>query len=564
MRILLDVARAHPRRSLATLGCLLLAGVAEGVGLTSLLPLLELAAPAAEGAEPSALAEAVRRGFDHLGLAPSLGVLLSVVVAGMVGKALLILLANRQVGYAVAAVATDLRLSLVRALLHARWSYFTVQPVGRIANAFTTEAERASQAFLHGSMIVAAALQATLYTGVAFLVSWRATLGALALGAVSSWALVVLVRASRRAGNRQTELLKSSVTHLSDALHGVKPLRAMAREERLGPLLSDEARHLDRALRGEVLSKEGLKALQEPIIVAGLASGLFVAISAFGMPLSSLLMLGLLFARTLAAVGKAQKEFQSMAARESAYHSLRETIERAEAEPEQPHGGLAPSLEEGIALEGVELDYGSRPVLSGADLFVPAGELTSVIGASGAGKTSLADLMIGLVQPTRGRVCIDGVPLEEIDLRAWRRMVGYVPQELFLLNESVLANVTLGDPDLDEAQVWRALERAGAREFVEGLPGGLDAQVGERGSLLSGGQRQRIAIARAVVREPSFLILDEATASLDPKTEEGICEAVVRMRGEMTILAVTHQRAFVNRADRVYRIENGQVKQVAE
>lgn len=563
MRILLDVARAHPRRSLATLGCLLLAGIAEGVGLSSLLPLLELAAPAGEGAEPSALAETVRRGFVQLGLAPSLGVLLSVVVAGMVGKALLILLANRQVGYAVAAVATDLRLSLIRALLRARWSYFTVQPVGRIANAFTTEAERASQAFLHGTMIVAAAMQATLYTGVAFLVSWRATLGALALGAFSSWALVRLVRASRTAGNRQTELLKSSVSHLTDALHGVKPLRAMAREERLGPLLSAEARKLDRALRGEVLSKEGLKALQEPILVAGLAVGLFLAISAYGMPLSSLLMLGLLFARTLGAVGKAQKEFQSMAARESAYHSLRETIEAAEAQPEQPHGGLAPTLEQGISVEGIHLAYGADPVLDGADLFVQAGALTTLVGVSGAGKTSLADLLIGLVQPSAGTVRIDGVPLEEIDLRAWRRMVGYVPQELFLLHESVFANVTLDDPDLGETQVWRALDRAGAREFVERLPGGLYAPVGERGSLLSGGQRQRIAIARAVVREPRLLILDEATASLDPETEEAICEAVVRMRGEMTILAVTHQEAFVSRSDRVYRVENGQVKQVA-
>ncbi|MCP5060445.1 MAG: ABC transporter ATP-binding protein [bacterium] len=561
MRILLAFARAHPRRSAATLGCLLLASLAEGIGMSTLLPLLELAAPG-DGAEPSSLAMAVRGAVEGVGLEPDLGVLLTVVLAGMLAKAGLVLLANRQVGYAVASVATELRLSLVRALLGARWAYFTRRPVGMIANAFTTEAERASQAFLHGSLVLAAVLQTMLYTGIAFLVSWQATLGAIALGGLSSWALGGLVRASRRAGNRQTELLKTSVSHLSDALHAVKPLRAMAREALLGPLLGREARHLDRALRGEVLSKEGLKALQEPIIVAGLAGGLYVATTSWGIALSSLLMLALLFGRTLASVGKAQKELQKMAARESAYWSLRTTIDEALAEPERPHGGVQPTLERGIEVDGIGLAYGAEKVLADATLFIPAGGLTTLMGASGAGKTSLADLLIGLVHPDRGAIRLDGVDLDEIDLRGWRRMVGYVPQELFLLHESVLVNVTLGDPDLSEEDVWRALERAGARAFVERLEGGLANPVGERGVLLSGGQRQRIAIARAIVREPRFLILDEATASLDPETEEAIVRSVARMRGEMTILAITHQQAFADRADRVYRIQNGTVKQV--
>ncbi len=562
MRILLAFARAHPRRSAATLACLLLASLAEGVGMSTLLPLLELAAPAGADAKPSPLADQVRGALEGIGLEPTLGALLAVVVGGMFAKAALVLLANREVGYAVSAVATELRLSLVRALLGARWSYFTRRPVGTIANAFTTEAERASQAFLHGSLVVAAVLQAALYTGIAFLLSWKATLGAVALGGVSSWALAWLVRASRRAGNRQTELLKTSVGHLADALHAVKPLRAMAREALLGPLLAREARQLDRALRGEVLSKEGLKALQEPVIVAGLAGGLFAAITGWGMALSSLLMLALLFGRTLGAIGKAQKEIQSMAARESAYWSLRETIDEALAEPERPHGGELPSLEKGIEVDDVFLAYGPEPVLAGASLEIPAGGLTTLVGPSGAGKTSLADLLIGLVPPRRGSVRIDGEDLDALDLRAWRRMVGYVPQELSLLNESVRVNVTLGDPDLSEAGVWRALERAGAREFVLRMEGGLEARVGERGALLSGGQRQRIAIARAIVREPRFLILDEATASLDPETEEAIVESVVRMRGEMTILAITHRQAFAERADRVFRIENGALKRV--
>jgi ATP-binding cassette subfamily C protein len=201
-------------------------------------------------------------------------------------------------------------------------------------------------------------------------------------------------------------------------------------------------------------------------------------------------------------------------------------------------------------------------VLDDVSLEIPAGRLTALVGPSGAGKTSVADLVIGLVRPSRGAVLVDGVPLGRIDLRRWRSWIGYVPQELFLLHDTVFVNVTLGDPDLGPADVWRALREAGAAEFVERLPQGLDTVVGERGSLLSGGQRQRIAIARALVRRPRLLLLDEATTALDPETEAAVCASVARLRGEMTILAISHEPALVEMADRVWRIENGAAKRV--
>lgn len=562
MKVLLDFARSQPFRSGATLLCLLLAGVAEGIGLSSLFPVLELAVPD-PNSTPSGFADAVRNGLDRFGIEPTLGALLLLVVGGITAKAILVLLANRQVGYAVSSVATELRLALIGALMTARWRYFTTRPTGEIANAFTTEAERASHAFLHGSLVVAAAIQVLLYTAIALMISWQATLAALALGAVSAGALSWLVTAARRAGLKQTELLKVSVAHLADALHAIKPLRAMAREKLMNNVLIRETRDLNRAQRGEVLSKEGLKALQEPILVAGLALGLYIAVTYWSMSVSYLLMFGVLFGRTLGAIGKAQKEIQKFVVRESAYKSLRTTINAAEAEREPLHGGIRPTLKRGIELENIHLAYRDDPVLRDVSLFVPAGKLTTLIGGSGAGKTSLADLVIGLVAPVSGNIRIDGVNLDDIDLRAWRRMVGYVPQEMFLLHESVYTNIALGDDDISPEQVWLALERVGARAFVEALPLQLDSPVGERGLLLSGGQRQRIAIARAIVRAPQLLILDEATASLDPLTEAAVVRTVAELRGEMTILAITHQQAFAERADILYRLHDGIVSNAA-
>ena len=188
---------------------------------------------------------------------------------------------------------------------------------------------------------------------------------------------------------------------------------------------------------------------------------------------------------------------------------------------------------------------------------LPAGAFIAVVGSSGAGKTTVADLIIGLLRPQRGDVWIDDLPLGDIDATAWRRMIGYVPQETFLFHDTVMANVTLGEPGISRADVETALRRAEAWEFVAALPDGVDTVVGERGARLSGGQRQRIAIARALVRNPALLILDEATTALDPETEAGIVATVKRLTGRLTVLSISHQPAMQSAADFVYQLDTG-------
>src|SRR5690606_38977597 len=166
--------------------------------------------------------------------------------------------------------------------------------------------------------------------------------------------------------------------------------------------------------------------------------------------------------------------------------------------------------------------YDGYPVFGDLSLEIPAGAMTVLIGPSGAGKTTVIDLVIGLIRPQSGSIRVDGLDLTGIDLRAWRRLIGYVPQDTVLLHDSILHNVTLGDPALTTADAEQALRAAGIWDFVAALPEGLYTQVGERGGKLSGGQRQRVAIARALVNEPRLLILDEATSALDPTSEQEI------------------------------------------
>ncbi len=214
-----------------------------------------------------------------------------------------------------------------------------------------------------------------------------------------------------------------------------------------------------------------------------------------------------------------------------------------------------------IRLENVSFGYDEKPILRSVSMTVPARSITAVVGPSGAGKTTFADLIIGFYPVTDGRILIDGVPLDEIDMTNWRRQIGYVPQELVLFHDSILANISLGDKAIGEREAREALETAGARQFIEQLPNGLNTVVGERGSKLSGGQRQRIALARALAAKPRLLIMDEVTSALDPETEREICENIrTNLAGEVTILAITHRPAFLDIADHVYRVEDGRIQ----
>lgn len=561
MRLIVTFARAYPRASLLLLAALVLAGLAEGIGLTTLLPLLSAVVDAGSGSggagEASGANRVVTEALGAIGLEPTIGILLTVIVLGMALKSALLLLANRQIGYTVAHVATDLRLALIDALLGARWEYHLRQPVGMLANAAASEAQRAAEAYRFGGQMMAVLFHVAVYVAVALYVSWQATLAFLAAGSVCLYLLHRLVRVARRAGARQTKLMRSLLARLADNLRAVKPLKSMARESFAGALLAGETAGLNRALRRQVISQAYLQALQEPLLAVLIAVSLYVALAGWEMSLPAIIALVFLLTRVLTQLNKVQRQYQRMAVCESAYWALQETIAQARAESEETTLGRTPTLTRAIRLEGVGFAYGAQWVLRDLSMVFPAGAFTTIVGASGAGKTTLVDLLMGLVRPQRGEMWVDDVPISQIALREWRRNIGYVPQDALLLHDTVFHNVVLGDPDLTEADAEWALRTAGVWEVVANLPEGLHASVGEQGSKLSGGQQQRIAIARALVHRPRILILDEATSALDTEHEASVCRSLAALRGQMTIVAITHRAGLVEAADRVYELGEG-------
>jgi ATP-binding cassette subfamily C protein len=561
MRLMTDLFRAYPMASFLMVLALFLSGLAEGLGLSALLPMLKIALYSSEGAAsaepPGEMEQTVMDVMTWLGIPITLGALLLVIVVAAVFKAVLLLLAQRQVGYTAAQVATDLRLETLRNMMRSRWCFFLHQPAGKLTNALATEAQRSAEAYMFGAAAITFLVQALVYGTVAVLVSWEATLLGLIGGTVIIWLSHFLVRVTRKAGKKQTDLMVSLMSHLTDMLQSVKPLKAMARENLADQLLYQETNRLNKALRRQVLASAGLNSGQDLMFVIVIAFGIYMALGVLSMEFATVLILAITLGRAFNFLGKVQKQYQKLAQSESAYWSLKETSRRAQDEQEHLGGHVAPALNTGIALRDVSFAYDGNPVLSRLDLDIPAHRMTTLVGPSGSGKTTIIDLVIGLLRADAGEITIDGIPFQQIDLKAWRRMVGYVPQETVLLHDTIGHNVTLGDPAISEGRVIEALKKAGAWEFVSGFAEGIHTVVGERGGRLSGGQRQRIAIARALINDPKLLILDEATSALDAESEEAIIDTLRALRDQVTILAITHNSRLSDAADIIHRLEPG-------
>jgi len=247
---------------------------------------------------------------------------------------------------------------------------------------------------------------------------------------------------------------------------------------------------------------------------------------------------------------------------------IKAAIERIETvlhtEPEKKGGIKINDIKDGIRFENVTFSYrpGKRPVLKSLNLHIKAGEVIAIVGPSGAGKTTFADLIPRFYSPAEGSIKIDGVDLRDIDISSLRELIGIVSQDIVLFNDTVKENIAFGNQKATFDDIKKAAALAYADEFIERLPEGYNTIIGERGLKLSGGQRQRIAIARAILKNPPLLILDEATSSLDTTSEALVQKALEQLTKNRTTIVIAHRLSTIKNADRIVVIEDGQIRDI--
>ena len=550
-------------KSAIVLIALLISGIAGGLGILALLPLLEITIGGA-GSESEHLLQYTEF-LAIWGLTPTIGTTLLIIVIFLWIKSILHLIAMDYVGGVVAKMASDLRIRLMRAIADATWSFFVRNPIGKFTNSAITHPQEASSAYRASCQFIASIFEVIILITASLLISPLATLGGFIFGVLIVVLMGKFVSMSRLASGQTFKAMETLSSRLTDLLQGIKPLKAMNCESRLAPILENESNEINKATRKQVFAKHGLSIMREPIASLVIALGIYFALTASNIGMAELLTTVILFHRISVGINSIQSAFQLVASSERYYWGLNSLTDEAVSNAEQNNDAIwidaIPDWAH-IKFENVCFSYGTEEVLNDVSFEIERNTLTAIVGPSGSGKTTLIDILCGIVRPDSGSVTVGDVRVSGISIDVWRGAIGYVPQDLFLSNDSILNNITLRDPALSRLDVERALKSAEAWEFVRALPQGLDTSAGERGLMLSGGQRQRISIARALVRQPQLLILDEATTALDPATEQGIISTLHELKKAVTVVAVSHQPSLTTVADRVVEVRQGAVSEV--
>jgi ATP-binding cassette subfamily C protein len=553
--------RAPGARPLATSTCLFVAGIFDVIGMSMVIPFVAVLSRGGSAA-PTRLGALGTAVLDRLHVPHDMGIILLCIAAALCLKSLLVFAAMSFVSTSVAQVGLNLRRSLLDAMMKADLGFFTVQHPGRIANTLVNDVGDAARAYNEAALSVAELLKLASILLIASLISGWLLFAALAVAAVTAYVLGLLVRLRRQANLGQHEVSDELLRRTQDTFASIKVLKGMGRSGPPRRLLEAGMVRLRREVLRRQATRHTLNAAQDIVMALALCGGIFACIAWLGIGTAELLVLATLFLFMTNALRLLQALQQNFSEMLPAFDTCEAILGEARSHAEIDGGRKPARLGTGIVFDNVSFAYGQRPVLDSVSFAIEAGTITVLEGESGVGKTTTIDLIIGFHAPQAGRVLVDGVPLREIASGDWRSAIGYVPQELMLVEGSILDNITLGDGRISRTAALEAVELAGLGDFVRSLPQGLDSPVGVVGGKLSGGQRQRISLARALVCKPRLLILDEVTSALDYETEQQICESLAKLSPPTTTVAITHRPAWSAIASKILRFSGHGVESV--
>lgn len=428
---------------------------------------------------------------------------------------------------------------------------------------FDTNLANRAQALVFGEAVQDLAIVLMAMAG-AFFLNWRLALVTLAVAPPIALVMSTFGRRIRRASRARQEQVVEVVQRLSQILGGIKVIKAFRAERHEETLLSQEVgryfRRSMRAIRNRVLSRSLVEMVSQAGFVLLLLVGVYAVVESFW---------NLTVGQLAAFLGLSAMQYRPLKNFTRLYNTVQDSLPAADRlfelidateEAEGDHGTVEiQHVAQGIAFRDVWFSYGEEPVLRGVDLDIKAGEVVALVGRTGAGKTTMADLLLRFYDPDRGRIEVDGHDIADIRRSSLRDLIAVVTQETHLFSASVLENIRYSRRDAEFEEVIAAARAANAHHFIEKLPAGYDTELGDLGSRLSGGERQRITIARALLADPQILIFDEATSALDATSERLVQEAIGNLMKGRTVLMIAHRLSTLRAAHRIVVLEDGRV-----
>jgi ABC-type multidrug transport system fused ATPase/permease subunit len=532
-------------------------GVLEGLGLAAVLPLMQATT---ETDRRSPIVSRMQEQFDvsAFGLAVlGLGFIIVLGVLSAVGR----FLAESRALKVMERLENRMKKDMVGALFAANWPYFASLRVGDVNSSTLVAVPKVSLGAVALLRAAGNVLVALAFVVLAAAISVPLTALTLLFGAIAALGYRRLTRRAADQTKRMSAASQEMSTHIAEAFGHHKFIRATGSSGRFQRYLDESFDDYDRAATRAATYGVALRGAFDLAGLAfiGLVLG-YLLVTQRRLPTEGIVFLAV-FYRLAPRLSSIQDLLHNAQIGRTWLTKWQADLDAARFQVRPVLGTASVSLGEELRFVRIGFSYPSsaRPVLDDVSFVVRPGQSVAIVGASGAGKTTILDLATGLLSPTLGTVSLDGRSLAEIDVESWQHRIGLVTQDSALINATVAENIAWDDDRPDGERIAAAAALANASEFIEGLPHGLHTVVGDRGGLLSGGQRQRIALARALYRDPLLLILDEATSALDSASEAAIQSSLRALRGSVAMLIVAHRLTTVRIADEILVLSDGRV-----
>ena len=545
--------------------CLLIfQGLTQGISIIALIPLLQFAGVGDAKAENGVITGFINNILQNLGYKPDL---VAVLIMYIVLVSLYELFSYSQStlnntiqqGFTV-----FLRDRLYEAITRADWLFITRSRSSDLIHVVTLDIQRIATGTHFFLTMMSTGAIAAVHLVLAFMLSPIMALTVIICAAVLAFIMRPLSSKALRLGHTLQKNSRGMFSTITEFLGGMKTAKSFGSELQYIKSFQEFSKRAAEEITRFHRMQAGTMIFNNVGAVVCISVLFYAAVIIFKIPPVKLFLLIFLFSRILPRVATLHQNYQQVLNMVPAFIAVEKLQSdcRQAAEPSDMKTPQHIKLRKNIRYQDVSFQYDlSQNVfaLKNINIEIPARKMTAIIGPSGSGKTTMADIMIGLLKPTSGYLKINDEMLNGRHLHDWRYSVGYVPQEPFLFNDTIHANLLYARADASLEDIWLALEMAAAAKFVRTLPEGLNTVIGERGIRISGGERQRIALARALTRRPELLLLDEATSSLDADNEKQIQDAIEGIQGKQTIVVIAHRLSTIQRADWIIVLDKGEV-----
>ena len=541
---------------LAALG--FLSGLLEVVGINAVIPMFSMVAGGA-GETGDAISNAIARIFAFVGLPFNLKYILGFIIGMFILKSLAMIVFNYIQTKIIADYEQRTRDQLYRQTIAARWPFLVRQKIGHLETILLNEIGQNTYLLRYISQVILLATSLVMYTFVAVNLSPVITLSAFAVGGMLFLFMKRYVYKTRKVSEKLARLHREINHFIAQHVLGMKTVKAMNVED---PVQQRGTEYFEamKALRiRNFLLQNTTTELIRPIGMIFIVLAFAYVYKSPGFNIASFAVIIYMIEKIFSYLQNAQMKLHSINEFGPYLKNVVEYQRMIRAEQEQDGGRKNFSFVKSFDVNALKFSYGQEPVLNEVSFTLRKGQMTGLIGPSGAGKTTLVDLVLRLLVGSAGEMLLDGENVRDISLASWRKNIGYVSQDIFLLNDTIENNIRFYDQTLTQKQLEDASRMANIYEFIKTQPKGFGTVVGERGMQLSAGQRQRIILARVLARDPQLLILDEATSALDNESEVAIQKSIESLRGKTTVLVIAHRLSTIMNVDNLLVLENGRI-----